>query len=353
MPSRCGCSGPDRSLATMASDPTSAASLLALAEEAWAGGDGEAAMASSSGPRTSRRRQHDLPGQDRGGSRARARPAVQPDPRAAPGPPARGRTKRSTSHVPGRGSRPRWRGAGPTPTSLAEPDRSRSRPCIWPTSRTTRCCWPTRSMPRSPRTGDPTTWPCVGTGRSGWPTPRPISPTPSPAAGAAVVAHRGVGGARPTTDAPIDARHRAVGRRVAARRVLRGDPAAPHRAAAPALRRRAAAGRARRRGGRGSGDPRRTGCCTACAATPHSSPGTPTAVLPRRGLRGARRRVRRRNRPGRGGDDLARCRSARQGRGDGRCRSHRTCCPNSRRTATGCSSCSASSKVRWRSATRR
>jgi hypothetical protein len=42
---RCGCSGPDRSIWTMGSVARSAASLLAVAEEAWASGNGVEAMA--------------------------------------------------------------------------------------------------------------------------------------------------------------------------------------------------------------------------------------------------------------------------------------------------------------------
>jgi hypothetical protein len=45
MPPGCSSSGPDRSLSTMESVPSSASPLLALAETAWASGDGPAAMA--------------------------------------------------------------------------------------------------------------------------------------------------------------------------------------------------------------------------------------------------------------------------------------------------------------------
>ena len=60
MPRRCGCYGPDRSLTTMASEPASAASLLALADEAWAGGDGAAAMAYFDRAADVAEEQHDL-----------------------------------------------------------------------------------------------------------------------------------------------------------------------------------------------------------------------------------------------------------------------------------------------------
>ena len=60
------------------------------------------------------------------------------------------------------------------------PTRSRSRPCTWPTSRTTRCCWRMRSTPRWRSTGVPTTWPSGGSGRCSWPTLRRTSPTSTP-----------------------------------------------------------------------------------------------------------------------------------------------------------------------------
>src|SRR3954452_14704661 len=80
---------------------------------------------------------------------------------------------------------------------------------------------------------------------------------PRPPAGPALGADRRLGGARPDPHAPVHARARAPGRGVATGQVLRGQPSPPARAAAAAPRRRAHARGAGRGRGRGDRDPGR------------------------------------------------------------------------------------------------
>ena len=189
----------------------------------------------------------DLDDPRRGGARPRPRPAVQPDPGLLPV-----RLHAAYDAVDGAAARGpgwprRWRAAGPTRTSRAGPGRSRSRRCTWPTQLddpvlladaldaalashwgpddlARRRDWAVRLDDAAAHLADPdarlqaqlwaltVAWEVLDLPRM----------------------HRS------------HARHRAAGRGVAAGRVLRGDPPAPARAAAPAPRRRAAAGRAGR-----------------------------------------------------------------------------------------------------------
>ena len=94
-------------------------------------------------------------------------------------------------------------GAGPTPTSRGGLARSRTRRCaIAEEQRRPPCCSPTPWTRRSPRTGGRTTSTGGATGRCGWATSRLTSRPRRPAAGAALGADGGLGGARPAADAP-------------------------------------------------------------------------------------------------------------------------------------------------------
>src|SRR3954471_11403494 len=137
----------------MASETVSAASLLARAEVAWAGGDGEAAMAFYGRAVDLAEADGDLQtrvaavlGLARG-QQYNLTPGPLPvrlhaayDASTEPGP----RAQLAAALAPAPRCPPLSPAAGPTPTSRSGPGPSRSRPSTSPTAWTTRSSWPTR-----------------------------------------------------------------------------------------------------------------------------------------------------------------------------------------------------------------